>query len=69
MLAVLCINLCRVVDPEAIVLAGGMAQAGDALLSLVQEHVKRHTWTVLPTDVKITVARFVLKGVSVLYSI
>eukprot|EP00605_Chrysophyceae_sp_TOSAG23-4_P001270 GSChrysophyteH1.ASY1.ANO1.1381.1 assembled CDS len=56
-IATMCINLCRVVDPSVIILGGGMSQAGDALLRRVQRHVDALTWTVLPTDVKVVIAK------------
>ena len=56
-IARMCINLCRVVDPTVIVIGGGMSKAGTVLLDLVQKHIKALTWTVLPTDVSVVVAR------------
>lgn len=44
------------IDPEVIVFAGGMANAGDRLLSRVQNHFNRRTWTVLPSLVKLKIA-------------
>ena len=51
-LAIACINLCRIIDPEVIFLAGGMAQAGTVLLDRVQYYIARHGWTVLPNEVR-----------------
>ena len=34
-----------------------MALSGDVLLAKVQKHLDAHTWTVLPTDVELRVAR------------
>jgi len=56
-IAVLCINLCRVVDPRVIIIGGGMSKAGSPLLERVLSHVKACTWTVLPTDVEIVIAK------------
>ena len=56
-LAVLVVNLCRVVDPDVIIFGGGMSQAGEALLHRVRAHVKSTTWTVLPTTVQLVVAK------------
>ena len=56
-IARMCINLCRVVDPTVIVIGGGMSKAGDVLLDRVQSHIKALTWTVLPTDVSVVVAK------------
>lgn len=55
-LAVFSINISRMIDPEVIVFAGGMANAGDALLSKIKLHYARRTWTVLPSDVKLSIA-------------
>lgn len=61
-LAVLCINLCRVVDPDAIVFSGGLAKAGDVLLQLIDKQIKARTWTILPTDVKLLTAKSIEFG-------
>lgn len=55
-LAVFAINISRMVDPEVIIFAGGMANAGDLLLSRVRRHFQRRTWTVLPSLVRLTIA-------------
>ena len=52
-LAILCVNICRVIDPEVIILAGGMARAGDALLLPLRKRVLDRSWKILPTDVQI----------------
>jgi glucokinase len=56
-LAIQCINLCRVVDPKIIIVGGGMSKAGTALLQRITTYVKQCTWTVLPTDVELTLAQ------------
>lgn len=56
-IAVLCINLCRVVDPQVIIIGGGMSKAGNPLLEKVCSHVRAATWTVLPTDVELVIAQ------------
>eukprot|EP01032_Pedospumella_encystans_P009217 gene9217-10873_t len=56
-LAVLCINLSRVVDPDVIVFTGGLAKAGDVLLQLIEKHMKALAWTILPTNVKLLTAK------------
>lgn len=43
-LAIGCVNLCRIYDPDRIVLAGGMAQAGEALLEPVRKHFRELHW-------------------------
>jgi hypothetical protein len=55
-LAVFCINICRLVDPEVIIFGGGMAHAGDTLIKSIEEAMARHTWTVYPPTVKLEVA-------------
>jgi glucokinase len=49
-LAVGCVNVCRIFDPDRILLGGGMAKAGEAILRPVREHFRRMHWTL--TDVK-----------------
>ena len=50
------------VDPDVIVFSGGMARAGDALLSLVHKYMRQKTWTVLTTDVELCAARSIESG-------
>ena len=52
----MCINLCRIVDPEVIIFGGGMAKAGSGFLSQVQQSMRERTWTVLPTSVRLVTA-------------
>jgi glucokinase len=61
-LSVLAINICRVVDPEIIIFSGGLAKAGDIFLALVRDKMKQRTWTVLPTDVQLVIARSIDNG-------
>ena len=56
-LAVFTINISRMLDPEVIVFAGGMANAGEFLLSNIQHHFSRRTWTVLPSKVSLRIAK------------
>ena len=56
-LAVLCINLCRVVDPDVIIFTGGLAKAGDVLLQLVQTAMDQRAWTILPNSVQLVTAQ------------
>lgn len=37
------INICRIVDPEVIIFGGGLAQAGDALLTAIRRYSPTHT--------------------------
>lgn len=55
-LAILCINICRMTDPEVIIFAGGMSRAGDKLLSRVRERIKVRAWTCLPQTTPLVVA-------------
>lgn len=43
-LSVACINLCRVIDLQMIVLGGGVANAGEALLAPVRRAFEDQTW-------------------------
>ena len=49
-LALLSLNVRAVVDPQLIVLGGGMAQAGDILLSAVRKHFKEQGWHLQGAD-------------------
>lgn len=56
-LAVLVVNLCRVVDLDVVIFGGGMAQAGETLLHRIRAHVKATSWNVLPTNVQMVLAK------------
>jgi glucokinase len=56
-LALACINVCHFIDPEMIVLAGGMSQAGRFLLDRVNRHVKQNWWKMTPPTAKIALAK------------
>ena len=43
-LAVGCINICRIFDPDLIVLGGGLANAGEDLLGPLAEQVRKLNW-------------------------
>ncbi|KKL29038.1 hypothetical protein LCGC14_2369150, partial [marine sediment metagenome] len=43
-LAIACVNICRILDPDLIVLGGGMAGAGDSLLQPLREHFAALHW-------------------------
>ena len=45
-LAVACVNLQHLVNPQAIVLAGGLINAGDALLDPVRQHFDQQSWKI-----------------------
>ena len=50
-LATLCINLCRIIDPDVIIIGGGMALAGDVLLSSVKDYFVRRSWSIMKDSV------------------
>ena len=49
-LALLSLNVRAVVDPQMIVIGGGMSQAGDILLSAVRRHFKHQGWHLQDAD-------------------
>ena len=57
MLAIGCINICRIFDPERIVLAGGMTKAGQALLDPIQRHWSSMDWTMCDRATELSIAK------------
>jgi len=57
MLALACINVCHFIDPQMIVLAGGMSQAGRFLLDAVNRHFKAEWWKMTRITTRIALAR------------
>lgn len=55
-LALACVNLQHTLNPERIVMGGGMAEAGEALLQPVREHFRANTWNVAPDMPQIVAA-------------
>ena len=55
-LALGCVNFSRILDPDRIVLAGGMAGAGDDLLSPVREHYRALHWSLTEPQTAIVLA-------------
>ena len=53
-LAVACVNICRIFDPDEIVLAGGMTRAGDDLMTPLLEKYRALRWSL--TEPKTTIA-------------
>lgn len=51
-----CINLCRFVDPEVIVMAGGMTNAGDFLMDQIRQSFVDYHWNIEPVRVQIKLA-------------
>ena len=57
-LALLSLDVWHTVDPQRIVLGGGMAQAGDILLDSVRKHFRQLCWNLAGTDgVEIVLAK------------
>ncbi|KAF0748891.1 hypothetical protein AaE_007209 [Aphanomyces astaci] len=46
-----CVNFCRTLDPEMIVLSGGLAEAGEAFIQQIRDAYTKYTWTKLPNPV------------------
>lgn len=44
------------------IFSGGLAKAGDPLLQLIQSKLKEKSWTILPTNVELVMARSILDG-------
>jgi glucokinase len=55
-LGILCVNLCRQLDPAMIVFAGGMILAGDFLFSRIRKAFDHHTWKIIKDKVTIVPA-------------
>ena len=55
-LALACVNICRIFDPDEIVLTGGMTRAGDDLMIPVREHFARLHWTLTEPLTEIVIA-------------
>ncbi len=43
-LAIGCVNVCRILDPDRIVLGGGMAKAGEDLMGPLRRHFRKQHW-------------------------
>ena len=56
-LGVACVNMARSLDPDLIVLGGGMAKAGDDILLPVREHFHRMTWKITRNETDIVLAK------------
>jgi glucokinase len=55
-LAVACVNICRIFDPDEIVLAGGMTSAGEHLIDPLREHFEQMHWSITDILTKIDIA-------------
>jgi glucokinase len=55
-LGVACVSICRVFDPDRILLGGGLASAGEAILQPVREHFRRMHWKLTDIETEIQIA-------------
>lgn len=55
-LAIGCVDLCRVFDPQRIIFAGGLSNAGDNLLEPVHRHWQNLDWTLLKNHTTLAIA-------------
>lgn len=55
-LAIGCVNISRIFDPDRVVLGGGMARAGDDLLTPVRRCFRQLHWTLTPVRMEIHLA-------------
>ena len=56
-LGIACVNICRILDPQMIVFAGGMIAAGDFLFDKIRAAFDDHTWSYGSKGVQIVPAR------------
>lgn len=56
-LAIACVNLQHILNPELIVLAGGLSGAGEHLLAGVRAHFERLSWRIAPDAPRIELAQ------------
>ena len=56
-LAIGCVNICRLLDPQMIVFAGGMILAGDLLFERVRRKFEQLNWKLTSTTVQIVPAQ------------
>lgn len=55
-LAQACINICRILDPDEIVLAGGLVNAGEDLMQPLLKHYQEMHWALTPIRTPIVIA-------------
>ncbi|CEG48645.1 glucokinase [Plasmopara halstedii] len=48
-----CVTFCRMLDPEIIVLSGGIAEAGESYIEKIRLAYAKYSWTRLPNPVRI----------------
>ena len=56
-LAIGCVNICRILDPDRFVLGGGMAKAGDDLMGPLRRHYRREHWRLAEPKTALALAR------------
>ncbi|MBT3279553.1 MAG: ROK family protein [Phycisphaerales bacterium] len=56
-LAIGCVNIIRMLDPDRIVLSGGITKAGDTLYTPLMEQFRAMDWTLLETQTDIAIAQ------------
>ncbi|MHC4984113.1 MAG: ROK family protein [Planctomycetota bacterium] len=56
-LALGCVSICRIFDPDDIVLSGGMTKAGDDLMAPLMDHFNRLHWSIARPLTRISLAR------------
>ena len=44
------------VDPEVIILSGGMTQAGESFRLRIEESILANSWKVLPTNIRVVLS-------------
>jgi len=55
-LAIACVNICRIFDPDQIILAGGMTNAGRHLLDPLRRHFSSLHWSITEVKTRIDIA-------------
>jgi glucokinase len=55
-LAIGCVNICRIFDPEIIVLSGGLTRAGEDLLRPLEHHFNRLHWRLTEPRTRLAIA-------------
>lgn len=51
------LNMCRILDPDVIVIAGGVSNAGEAIVTRVRAHLRRLWWSVDDSIPRLAIAR------------
>ncbi len=55
-LALGCVNVCRILDPDRIVLTGGMTRAGEDLFAPLRDHFFRLHWSLTKPKTEVSLA-------------